>query len=502
MVRVLILCAGEDEALGTALAQVLTRAGHHVLPIPTREEPDIRLAVWTRRSRSSRRMQCSFSEDPQSYVVALCDDASPPGTAVPEQCFDLRHWSGDAADARLAALAPRVAQAATARAAELLRRASAPDSGPVRAGLPQDDPDHGFANTGAPALWDPRPSLPLAASPLPPPVPERAGSAPGSRGGLGGLLGRFFSRSPAPDSMRGPQALPMSAPLDPAPVMGEPPPVSMPVAIAVTAPRQCIAGTPFVAALSAYVEAMREQALQHLAALGESGDRRVVDVPSSDWRVGAPVCVRLAADGATVTPAEHRAIWYGRELLAPFTVVVLPGAGTAVMLQFAVFVADVPVAALPMLVTVGVGDATPKVVHARSASSAFASYSSKDAQLVSQRLSTLARWAPGLDIFLDCLDLRPGEDFKPQLALQIAARDVFLLFWSRRAAASPWVRWEFETAVAQKQAEAILPMPIEDPAVAPLPPELSQRHLRDRYLLAGYALQQIHDEQGVKPGPR
>lgn len=88
------------------------------------------------------------------------------------------------------------------------------------------------------------------------------------------------------------------------------------------------------------------------------------------------------------------------------------------------------------------------------------------------------------------------------MASQIAARDVFLLFWSPRAAASPWVRWEFETAVAQKQAEAILPMPIEDPAVAPLPPELSQRHLRDRYLLAGYALQQIHDEQGVKPGPR
>jgi hypothetical protein len=502
MVRVLILCAEDDEALGTALALVLARAGHHVLTISTSEEPDARLALWTRRSRSSRRMQCDFSEDPQSCVVALCDDASPPGTAVPEQCFDLRHWSGDAADARLAALVPRVEQAAAGLGAELLRRASAVDSGPLHDGLPQDDDAHGFANNEAPAMWGAPPRTPPASSALPFPLPGRAHPAPGARGGFRGLLGRLISRPSAPDSMQVPQAPPMPGPPDAAPVRVEPSPVNTSVAIAVTAPRQCIAGRPFVAALSAYVEAMREQALQQLAALGEAGDRRVVDVPASDWRVGAPVCVRLVADGAAVTPTEHRAIWHGRELLAPFTVVVPPGADMAVMLQFAVFVADVPVAALPLRVTVGGGDTTPAVVHARSANSAFASYSSQDAPLVTQRLSTLARWVPSLDIFLDCLDLRPGEDFKPQLASQIEARDVFLLFWSRRAAASPWVRWEFETAVAHKQAEAILPMPIEDPAVAPLPPELSHRHLRDRYLLAGYALQQIHDAQGVRPGPR
>ena len=62
--------------------------------------------------------------------------------------------------------------------------------------------------------------------------------------------------------------------------------------------------------------------------------------------------------------------------------------------------------------------------------------------------------------------MRPGENFKPQLADQIAAREVFLLFWSRHAAASPWVRWEYATALERKGArDSILPMPLEDSAI-------------------------------------
>jgi hypothetical protein len=273
-------------------------------------------------------------------------------------------------------------------------------------------------------------------------------------------------------------------------------PSASPVLLAATAPRRCVAGTPFTVALAAYIEVARPTALQHLADLGEQADRRIADVAASAWLVGAPVTVRLAAGGANVTPPEICFAWSGLENLAAFTVTVdatVPR--EAVSLCFLVLVADVAVAHLPLRVAVGAAaDIAPERTQSAVPRSAFASYSSGDAEIVAQRLSTLARWSPGVDIFQDCLDLRPDENFKPQIALHIAGREVFLLFWSRRAAASRWVRWEYTTALDRKGVDAILPMPIEDPAIAPPPPELAQRHLRDRFLLAGYALAKVHED--------
>jgi hypothetical protein len=156
----------------------------------------------------------------------------------------------------------------------------------------------------------------------------------------------------------------------------------------------------------------------------------------------------------------------------------------------------VPVAFLPLGVTVGAEAAPPSVERARAIapSTAFASYASKDAESVTQRLSTLQRWSPNLDIFQDCLDLRPDSVFEPQIKAQISRRDVFLLFWSRNAAASRWVRWEYQTARDTRGLDAILPMPLEDPAIAPPPAELGDRHLRDRFMMAGYAFATIRDE--------
>jgi hypothetical protein len=99
-----------------------------------------------------------------------------------------------------------------------------------------------------------------------------------------------------------------------------------------------------------------------------------------------------------------------------------------------------------------------------------------------------------LKIFQDCLDLRPGEAYKPQLQAEIASRDVFWLFWSRNAAASSWVRWELDTALRRKPIEAIVPMPIEDPALAPPPEQLAHEHFRDRFMIAGQALARIAEQ--------
>ncbi len=74
-----------------------------------------------------------------------------------------------------------------------------------------------------------------------------------------------------------------------------------------------------------------------------------------------------------------------------------------------------------------------------------------------------------------------------------------LLFWSRNAAASPWAKWEYQTAWDARGLNAILPIPLEDAELAPPPPELADRHLRDRFMLAGYGLAKIREEANRPP---
>lgn len=280
----------------------------------------------------------------------------------------------------------------------------------------------------------------------------------------------------------------------------EPPdnaPVSEPVLFGVAAPRAAAPGSSFTARFAAYIAAARAAAQEHLEKLGEKDDRVVMDIPPDReprWRVGAPVTIRLTGEHVIITPGEWNFEWNGRENLASFAVQVNADAPN-VMLQlcFHVFLGPVQIAFIPLGVAISAraDDAQTPRLEVRAPSSVFASYSSKDAEPVTRSLSTLTRWAPTLEIFQDCLDLTANEAFKPQLAKEIAAREVFLLFWSRNASASKWVLWEFETAQLKPGLNAILPMPLEDPAIAPPPPGFEDKHLRDRFMIAGYGLKKI-----------
>jgi TIR domain len=273
--------------------------------------------------------------------------------------------------------------------------------------------------------------------------------------------------------------------------------LSDPVFFGIGAPHEASRGSSFTARFAAYIAAARRAAQEHLEELGEKGDRIVMDIPpdrEDRWRIGAPVTIRLTGEHLRVTPGEREFEWNGRENLANFAVQVDADAPpVSLQLCFHVFLGPVQIAFMPLGITISArpSDAPASRVEVRAPSSAFASYSSKDAELVTRSLSTLTRWAPTLDIFQDCLDLKANEAFKPQLAKEIAARDVFLLFWSRNANASQWVLWEFETAQVKPGLNAILPMPLEDPAIAPAPPGFRDKHLRDRFMIASYGLKKI-----------
>jgi uncharacterized protein YjbI with pentapeptide repeats len=104
----------------------------------------------------------------------------------------------------------------------------------------------------------------------------------------------------------------------------------------------------------------------------------------------------------------------------------------------------------------------------------FVSYSHDD-RVVVQRCRNMYR-ALGLTILMDQDTLRSGQVWSHALEQMIETADVFQLFWSKRAAASRYVRQEWEYALGRNKGEGFIrPVYWETPLVPP-PPELAKLH--------------------------
>lgn len=126
-----------------------------------------------------------------------------------------------------------------------------------------------------------------------------------------------------------------------------------------------------------------------------------------------------------------------------------------------------------------------------AARTAFASYASADRDVVGHRVSALEISA-GIDIFQDCLSLRPGEEWKTKFSEEIRRRDLFLLFWSQSAAKSPWVEWEWTTAVEEKPSEALQLHPLEPVEESLISSRLAHLHFNDpRMIVRDYFAQKV-----------
>ena len=167
--------------------------------------------------------------------------------------------------------------------------------------------------------------------------------------------------------------------------------------------------------------------------------------------------------------------------LPPLLAVPADAADGTVVLKFDILIDGIVVSRLRLDVEISsrAAGGEQATVVAEPAHTAFASYSSADRDRVLDRVAAV-RIAAGLDIFLDCLDLRPSEEWKPQLDAEIKKRDIFLLFWSTHAKESPWVAWEWQTALHDKGKEQMQIHPLE-PNVKP-PEELADLHFGDVYM--------------------
>jgi|GEM_PF-423145 len=247
------------------------------------------------------------------------------------------------------------------------------------------------------------------------------------------------------------------------------------VLISISAPTTAPPASLFVARFAAYTPEIQESTLKLLGKLA-GGDEIYENVRESRWAHNTRVTVRLIARGLKVDAAEQSFDWRGTRTLLDFTVEVpAEAAFKQTVLRFEVIVAGFDVAPVALPLAIGEGMEERETSTVEPARTAFASYAHHDKQRVLDRVAAV-RIAAGLDVFLDCLSLRPNEKWKPELERRIIDSDLFLLFWSKAAKDSPWVTWEWKTAWEKKPRDRFQIHPLQ---YALPPPELAELQMDD-----------------------
>ena len=213
-----------------------------------------------------------------------------------------------------------------------------------------------------------------------------------------------------------------------------------------------------------------------------------------DWgrKVGLPlpgeatVKLTLSMPDVEVFVPSDIILWRGAPASASFVVALPEGFARPDLIGTVTLSVDgIPLARITFVAPVQVGDPDRRGTYQRDVlrvQSAFASYASVERAEVLARLQGMRALCPDLDIFLDVLSLRAGDDWEARLRAEIPARDAFYLFWSQQAAASEWVAREWHIALDERGLDYIVPVPLQDPRNSPPPQELSRLHFNDAYL--------------------
>jgi hypothetical protein len=338
----------------------------------------------------------------------------------------------------------------------------------------------GFAGSAPPE------SAPEAAAPPPepPPSPSPRPAAP---------------QAPAESPRPSPAPAPTPAPA----VTGEP------VLLGGSAPRRVQPGDFFIVQLAAYTAAFAPDAEKQLGREAAPGDIRLGQETDCRWPAGTRVSVRCQAKGGLIAPEEAQTfVWDGQCRTVSFDVEVPEDAKPRdAVIIMEVFVHDrddapdaVQVAKLRMGVEITAeapaAPEPPQTVRAAAARTAFASYASADRVDVLERVSSIRRSA-GLEVFVDVVDLRVGDQWNPELEKHILASDKLLLFWSENSAKSRWVEWEWKQAVKAKGEDVLELHLLRSTPMDLVPEELRKYHFNDIYILARDA-ELYRREQGAR----
>ena len=202
--------------------------------------------------------------------------------------------------------------------------------------------------------------------------------------------------------------------------------------------------------------------------------------------LGSRIILRLSIQTLTVVENERVIEWHGKIANATFPIFVPADVHHGTYRgSVEICPEGLRAAQMDFVLTVAPEEAPPGrlKVQERRIRSAFVSYSSTDRKDVLARIQGMQKVFPQLDVFLDVVSLRSGERWRERLREAIEERDVFYLFWSKAASASPWVEREWRCALATKGIDSIDPVPLVDPAEVQPPAELADElHFNDWHI--------------------
>jgi hypothetical protein len=218
--------------------------------------------------------------------------------------------------------------------------------------------------------------------------------------------------------------------------------------------------------------------------------KRTFRTLTSPIRVGSRLHFELRMPGLEIDDPVAALIWHRRAEAVQFGVFIPPDvAAGEVIGTLAVSLDSAPLGHVKFKLTVDEeARSTPSEPQGEEASRhkvAFISYASKDRDEVMRRVQMLS--LVGIEYFQDVLSLEPGDRFSKRIQLGIDECDLFLLFWSRDAKASEWVRKEVRHALSRKAGDdlsppEIRPVILEGPPIVEPWEELAHLHFNDRHL--------------------
>jgi hypothetical protein len=321
----------------------------------------------------------------------------------------------------------------------------------------------------------------LAMAPVGQAAPESAGSR--------GWLGRFRGRRPAkPEAARAgaPSAAKPETPAQrPSARRGTP---EVPggavdrVHFSLTAPPAVLPETAFVLNVWAHLEQQRIEVIKRAREAAGGGEIYIQSKGPIRVARGTILTVHLRLDELIVNDSDDTIFWEGDIGNATFAVIVPKDVthGTKQGIA-AIYVDGLQIAKINFVIQVCARASTADRLEVREARhrKAFASYASADRDEVLARIQGILKAAPDMDVFVDILKLRSGQDWEQNLWREIPSSDVFYLFWSRSAKESRWVEKEWRCALEAKGPDFIDPVPLVSPDEVSPPAELAGKHFND-----------------------
>ena len=220
---------------------------------------------------------------------------------------------------------------------------------------------------------------------------------------------------------------------------------------------------------------------------------------------GSRISVRLRIDGLRCFDSHKWITWTGDIGNTAFVVEVPQGTSEgAYPGRASIRLNGCEIAKMSFLVRVGsLNPAISEIpTQATTYRSAFASYASEDRADVLSRVQGMEAAYKGLDVFVDVINLRSGQNWERELVERISKSDVFYLFWCRHAMSSDWVNKEWHWALAAKGQDFVDPIPLETPTLAPPPEELAAKHFNDPLLAFISAAGGVHSPVIFPQTPR